>query len=106
MGALQLISPPLVNSANPWATTLEQLKELYLSPFTGAITTRTCTLNGFAHNDDIHQFAFFETASLDPVPKDSSRNPPSGSLDNIAGVASLNTLGYSPISLFDTLKSI
>jgi dihydroorotate dehydrogenase (fumarate) len=106
MGALQLISPPLVNSANPWATTIEQLKELYLSPFTGAITTRTCTLNGFAHDDTIHQFAFFETASLDLVSNENGRNPPSSSLYTIAGVASLNTLGYSPISLFDTLKSI
>jgi dihydroorotate dehydrogenase (fumarate) len=104
MGALELISPPLVNSANPWATTLEQLKELYLSPFTGAITTRTCTLNGFAHDDDIHQFAFFDSASLSPVPGETDRNPPSGSVESAAGLASLNTLGYSPISLFDTLK--
>jgi dihydroorotate dehydrogenase (fumarate) len=96
MRPLDLISPPLVNSANPWATTLEQLKELYLCRYLGAITTRTCTLKGFPHDDAIHQYAVFDTTSLQQSLKGNSA----------AGVASLNTFGYSPYSLAKTLKNV
>ncbi|KAI0110890.1 hypothetical protein GGR51DRAFT_82926 [Nemania sp. FL0031] len=78
------IDPPLFNSANPWATTLEQLRALHACEATGAVTTRTALLGeGFAHDDAIHQFAFFEA----------------GTHCVGAGDASLNTLGYSPIPL-------
>jgi dihydroorotate dehydrogenase (fumarate) len=87
--------PPLLNSANPWATTLEDLRDLYKCPFTGAVTTRTCTLSGFAHDDQVHQFAFFEPSSFNPGTKDLS-----------LATASVNTLGYSPIPLDKTLENI
>jgi dihydroorotate dehydrogenase (fumarate) len=92
----KLINPPLVNSANPWATTFDQLKDLYLCPSLGAVTTRTCTLNGFAHDDEIHQYALCDTGSLKPYSFDKSA----------AGVASLNTFGYSPFTLAETLNNI
>lgn len=52
-------SPPLLNSANPWATTKDDLQLLYDCPFTGAVTIRTGVLGGFAHDDRIHQYGFF-----------------------------------------------
>lgn len=84
------INPPLLNSANPWATTIDDVRSLYDSPYTGAVTTRTCTLDGFAHDDSIHQYTFFnpETLNSSSNPKESEKN-----------TGSLNTLGYSPISL-------
>jgi dihydroorotate dehydrogenase (fumarate) len=87
--------PPLLNSANPWATTAQDLKDLYSCPFTGAVTTRTCTLAGFSHDDRIHQYAFFEPNSLKAGAKDTSQT-----------TASINTLGYSPIPLSQTLENI
>jgi dihydroorotate dehydrogenase (fumarate) len=86
-------NPPLLNSANPWATTYEQLKELYECPSTGAITTRTCILEGFAHSDEIHQFGFYDTATY-------------SASKSVSGVASLNTLGYSPIPLSEALETV
>lgn len=94
------ITPPLLNSANPWCTTLEQLQDLYDSKYTGAITTRTSLLNGFPHNPKIHQFAFYN-------PTSHAASPP-----NIDGAGrsddtgSLNTLGYSPILLEEYLGFI
>ena len=51
--------PPLLNSANPWATTKEDIQSLYDCPFTGALTIRTSVLGGFQHDDRIHQYRFF-----------------------------------------------
>ncbi|KAK4158514.1 hypothetical protein C8A00DRAFT_28524 [Chaetomidium leptoderma] len=76
------INPPLVNSASPWATTLDDLRRLYACPSTGAVTTRTSLINGFDHDPAKHQHAFFD-ATL------------TGSTQN----ASLNSLGYSPLTL-------
>ncbi|KAI3318018.1 FMN-linked oxidoreductase [Xylariaceae sp. AK1471] len=88
------IEPPLFNSANPWATTLEHLRSLYTCSATGAVTTRTALINeGFPHDEGLHQFAFFETAThrlLSPA-KDGENGKD--------GDASLNNLGYSPIPL-------
>jgi dihydroorotate dehydrogenase (fumarate) len=84
------IDPPLLNSANPWATTIDDIRNLYDSPYTGAVTTRTCTLNGFAHDNDIHQYIFFNPQTLNSSPD------PAASAKN---TGSLNTLGYSPIPL-------
>lgn len=78
------IDPPLFNSANPWATTLEQLQDLYRCASTGAVTTRTALLDGFPHDEEAHRFAIFE-AGTHRVSE--------------GGDASLNTLGYSPIPL-------
>jgi hypothetical protein len=41
------ISPPLLNSSCAWSSDLCQLRELYMSTYTGAITTRTATVDGF-----------------------------------------------------------
>lgn len=76
------ISPPLINSACPWATTLDDLRRLYECPSTGAVTTRTSMINGFDHDPEKHQFAFFDSSHA-------------GSAQN----ASLNSLGYSPLTL-------
>ena len=54
MPRLQL-TPPLINSACPWATTLEDLTALYYCPHTGAVTTRTSLLRPFPHSSHIHQ---------------------------------------------------
>ncbi|KAK2461730.1 hypothetical protein APHAL10511_006193 [Amanita phalloides] len=51
------ISPPLINSSCVWSSDLEQLQELFDCPYTGAITTRTATLDGF-HEDASHAVAF------------------------------------------------
>lgn len=84
------INPPLLNSASPWATTLDDLIALYGSPYTGAITTRTAFVGGvFEHDDEKHQYVFFDPIS-------------SSSGDQVAQsdkTASLNSLGYSPFSL-------
>lgn len=100
--------PPLLNSANPWATTKEDLEVLYNCPHTGAITTRTALAAGFQHDDTIHQYCFFE-------PKDHSRRgpsieahplpPPQGTTPSDP-ISSLNTLGYSPFSVYEYLKII
>ncbi|KAI8936545.1 hypothetical protein NX059_006948 [Plenodomus lindquistii] len=94
------ISPPLLNSANPWCTDLEQLTELYNSPHTGAVTTRTSLINGFPHDWTIHQFAFYNPKSLSA----SEPNKDQGGTQDTTG--SLNTLGYSPIPLKGYLNFI
>ncbi|KAI5787284.1 hypothetical protein EDC01DRAFT_181337 [Geopyxis carbonaria] len=75
------LSPPLLNSATPWATTASELSELYNCPNTGAVTTRTTTLDGFPHDPKVHQHHLF-------------------------GNSSLNTYGYSPHPLSYYIKSI
>ncbi|KAI1822115.1 hypothetical protein F4861DRAFT_416896 [Xylaria intraflava] len=80
------IEPPLFNSANPWATTLEDLRSLYRCTETGAVTTRTALLDkGSPHDDAVHRYAFFEAGSH--------------RLGGADADASLNTLGYSPVPL-------
>lgn len=48
------IDPPLINSSCPWASDLDQLRELYNCRWTGAVTTRTATLVGF-NEDESHK---------------------------------------------------
>ncbi|GJC79352.1 dihydroorotate dehydrogenase A (fumarate) [Colletotrichum liriopes] len=93
------ISPPLLNSANPWCTTLRDLERLHASPHTGALTTRTSLVGGFAHDDASHQYAFFNpsTAEPSPAPNASTQEAPPGI--GAGDVASLNNLGYSPLPL-------
>ncbi|WVF73123.1 hypothetical protein IAT40_007942 [Kwoniella sp. CBS 6097] len=86
-----VIDPPLLNTACPWATNFQDLLALYRCQDTGATTTRTSMLNGFAHDDSIHQYRFF-----DPVTHDVQPQNPDSSNDNQAASSSLNTLGYSP----------
>ena len=73
------IDPPLLNTASRWATTEAELTELYNCTSTGAITVRTSLLQGFNDDPAIHQYCFFDGSSKSP--------------------SSLNTIGYSPITL-------
>ena len=96
-----VIHPPILNSANPWCSNLEQLQELYSCPFTGAVTTRTCLLEkGFPSDDSIHQFTFYNPTTH----KAKDPNPPSAGHTEETG--SLNTLGYSPKPLKEYLEII
>ncbi|KAJ4353368.1 dihydroorotate dehydrogenase [Didymosphaeria variabile] len=87
------IEPPLLNSANPWCSTLEQLQELYDCPHIGAVTTRTSLLEGFPNDEKIHQFAFFNSSTHEAGPAN-----PAGQ-EKVDASGSLNTLGYSPLPL-------
>ena len=44
------IEPAIVNTSCAWASDLAQLEELYYSPYTGAVTTRTATVSGFVED--------------------------------------------------------
>ena len=90
------ISPPLLNSATPWATNLENLISILNSPSTGAVTTRTSLLSGFDHQPESHQYLFFNPASSRPDKGVSSTPETPANLTDDAS-ASLNSLGYSPI---------
>lgn len=57
-------TPPLLNSATPWATSAADLAALYACPHTGAVTTRTALLAGFAEDPDVHQKLLFAGSSL------------------------------------------
>ncbi|RMZ85808.1 hypothetical protein DV737_g504, partial [Chaetothyriales sp. CBS 132003] len=96
-----------VNAASLWATTLEQIKELYDSPFTGAVTTRTSLLEGFTQDDSIHQYIYHSPSSS--VPRSTPLgdiSSPSNSTSNSLPTSTLNTLGYSPITLSEYLGHI
>ncbi|KAK3669511.1 dihydroorotate dehydrogenase [Recurvomyces mirabilis] len=97
---LPSINPPLINSSNPWATTLEDLQELFDCPDSGGVTTRTSLLHGFQHDDEVHQYTFFDTR--DPTKKP---NRLDGHVPLEFG-GSLNTLGYTPIPISTYLAMI
>lgn len=92
------INPPLLNSANPWATTHRDLEALFKCPSLGAITTRTALLNGFKHDVAVHQYTFF-----DPVTHASNEDLKDVKAEE---TSSLNTLGYSPYLLKEYLSYI
>jgi dihydroorotate dehydrogenase (fumarate) len=93
------INPPLINSANPWATTKQDLQTLFDCPHTGAVTTRTSLIHAFEHNDSIHQYTFFDPITHSTPDNSNETIPPTYA-------ASLNTLGYSPIPLAMYLTNI
>lgn len=108
------IDPPLLNASSPWATDLEQLTALYLSPYTGAVTTRTSLLEGFNHDPDIHQHIFFSAGSSNEKMSVSSPSPPKSDAQTTSDArdtvlppsthtSSLNTYGYSPHTLSEYL---
>ncbi|PNY26355.1 ferric reductase transmembrane component [Tolypocladium capitatum] len=82
--------PPLLNSACPWATTQHDIRALLCCPSTGAVTTRTSLLDGFAHDDAVHRYAFIDPARGTPLGAEADARGP---------VGSVNSLGYSPIPL-------
>ncbi|CAF3562523.1 unnamed protein product [Fusarium graminearum] len=93
-----IISPPLLNSATPWATDLDDLLAIASSPSTGAITTRTSLINDFNHQHEQHQYLFFDPSSATPSQGTSSdQTPPKD--HKAEATSSLNNLGYSPIPL-------
>ena len=100
--------PPLLNSANPWATTKEDLEALYKCPHTGAVTIRTALANGFNHDNAAHQYCFFEPESHIVKVHSAEAHPPSPHLTIIPEdpFSSLNTLGYSPFSVHEYLQII
>lgn len=94
-------NPPLINSANPWATTEQDLETLFNCEHTGAVTTRTSLIHGFEHDDSIHQYTFFDPHNHStPASDTQDANIP----NNFNG--SLNTLGYSPLPLEAYLATI
>lgn len=100
---LPSIDPPLINSANPWCSTREDLQGLFNDEHTGAVTTRTSLLGGFPHDPAIHQFTFFTPQSGDH--SDQSKDFHDGPLSN-SFAGSLNTLGYSPRPLASYLSML
>lgn len=76
------IEPPIINASCAWASELTQLEELYHSPHTGAVTTRTATLDGFAE-DSSHTVVF-----------------------GYASASTLNSYGYSPHPLSSYIRWI
>lgn len=92
------IDPPLVNSANPWATTLDDLRSLYSCTSTGAVTTRTSLIGGFEHDPSKHQYVLFDAATHAASSPDVTAAQLAESYDS-AKNASLNCLGYSPHTL-------
>ncbi|KAL6866249.1 dihydroorotate dehydrogenase [Amphichorda felina] len=106
------IQPPLLNSACPWATTAEHLRALLESPSTGAITVRTSLIDGFDHQPSRHRFIFFDPSTTEPGrggtysfpdPERSPIAPGEYRQDGAQSRATLNTLGYSPITLQEYL---
>ncbi|KAF1356809.1 hypothetical protein BDV97DRAFT_374453 [Delphinella strobiligena] len=98
---LPTIAPPLINSANPWCSSQEDLQNLYECPSTGAVTTRTSVLKGFNHDPAVNQHTFFDPQNHAVAPQGSSDYTIE---DSKRG--SLNTLGYSPIPLAGYLDFI
>ena len=90
----------LLNSASLWATTEEELRALCRCPYTSAVTIRTSLLKGFAHDEAIHQYRFLDAATMKPLTEDVTK--PS----QAHGVSSINTLGYSPITLPEYIDMI
>ncbi|KAH8821869.1 hypothetical protein F5884DRAFT_104905 [Xylogone sp. PMI_703] len=98
------ITPPLLNSANPWATTYDDLKSIFECPSTGAVTVRTSLLSPFPHNPATHQYTFFSSSTGYTTTAITSQGHPN-EVKPLEG-SSLNTLGYSPISLDEYLEML
>ncbi|KAF9260467.1 FMN-linked oxidoreductase [Marasmius fiardii PR-910] len=77
-----VVQPAVVNSSCAWASDYSQLHALYECAHTGAVTTRTATLDGFKE-DESHAVAF-----------------------SSSGTTSLNSYGYSPHPLSTYLEWI
>ncbi|KAG0648263.1 dihydroorotate dehydrogenase A (fumarate) [Hyphodiscus hymeniophilus] len=98
------INPPLLNSSNPWATTYDDLKTLYDSPHTGAVTIRTSLWSEFKQDPKLHQYTFFSSSTGHSTSRIDT-SVAHGRSDVLPGeTSSLNTLGYSPISFPDYMK--
>ncbi|KAH8679689.1 hypothetical protein BGZ60DRAFT_400449 [Tricladium varicosporioides] len=102
---IKTIRPPLLNSANPWATTRTDLESLYKCPFTGAVTVRTSLLKAFDQNPEHHQYTFFSSSKNNASAKIITSETGEGRCEVLLNESSsLNTLGYSPISFHEYLS--
>ncbi|KEF56121.1 uncharacterized protein A1O9_07702 [Exophiala aquamarina CBS 119918] len=102
------IDPPLLNAASPWSTTLEDIKTLYDTPYTGAVTIRTSLLEGFSHDDAVHQHVFFSSAKT-TIPTGTKLGDESAKAEespSATALSTLNTQGYSPLTLSEYLGII
>ncbi|KAJ6443384.1 dihydroorotate dehydrogenase-like protein [Purpureocillium lavendulum] len=121
------IHPPLLNTACPWATSEADLAALLSCAATGAVTTRTSLLGGFAHDDAAHRFVLFDPATATPVArraadakeeeeKKKKEEEEDVGLDGstqaahpgalLPAVGSVNSLGYSPVTLDEYLAML
>lgn len=114
------VTPPLINSANPWCTTEADLLGLYHSPYTGAVTIRTSLWEPFKQKPETHQYTFLSTITghaTTPIVHNTYPSDEPGKIDAGSGEgrgivkasegefesSSLNTLGYSPIAFEEYL---
>jgi len=101
------IDPPLLNAASPWSTTLEDIKALYDTPFTGAVTIRTSLLEGFSHDDAVHQHVFFSSGkTIIPAGTQIGDDSAKAVDEQSTAISTLNTQGYSPLTLSEYLGII
>lgn len=101
------IDPPLLNSASPWSTTLEDIKALYDTPYTGAVTIRTSLLEGFSHDDVVHQHVFFSSGkTIIPAGTQLGDESAKATTEESTALSTLNTQGYSPLTLSEYLGII
>ena len=102
------ITPPLLNSSNPWATNSDDLLALYNCPHTGAVTTRTSLWKGFKQGPRTHQYIFFSSSKGHSTSKVDihNYNEGRGEARKKSETSSLNTLGYSPIPFEDYVRTI
>ena len=100
-------NPPLLNSANPWATTREDLEKLYDCPYTGAITTRTSMwMRAFQHDPSHHQYCFFDDEDHHITHHSNGAEVATQPSKGAGPTSSLNTFGYSPFSSSDYVSII
>ncbi|TVY78483.1 putative dihydroorotate dehydrogenase A (fumarate) [Lachnellula suecica] len=94
-----VVSPPLLNSSNPWATSEADLLSLYASPHTGAVTIRTSLWSAFSQHASTHQYTFFSPSLGHATSTVDTETYAEGRGEVRDGeTSSLNTLGYSPNS--------
>jgi dihydroorotate dehydrogenase (fumarate) len=97
------ISPPLLNSSNPWANDASDLLTLYASPHTGAVTIRTSLVSGFKQNRHHHQYTFFSSSIGHGTAEINLSSQGGQSTVKDGETSSLNTYGYSPTPFEDYL---
>ncbi|KAH9927452.1 uncharacterized protein BXZ73DRAFT_90728 [Epithele typhae] len=89
------IEPAIVNSSCAWASDYEQLRELYDSPYTGAVITRTTTFNGFSE-DESNTVAFVKNHTSTVNSYGYSPHPLSSYLDWVFTLLTTPMLDGSP----------
>lgn len=102
LGSVEL-QTPVFPSANPWVSEIAQLRELYTSPYTGAVTTRTATLEGYPQDASIHGVRRDRVVALLFRRKLTAFLPQHTFLPN---GSSLNTYGLSPHPLAYYIEAV